>query len=143
MSPNPFKTSAKQKRDRDRDSQPRPRPRLNSQPQGATKGPCKTSKRLAARKWTPYTKHLLRHKIALKSCMRPKMITHTSWRTKRDKLKKTKGAKFAVFSLIFADFCFSWELLHFGSAYFHRKPLDICRKKQKTPRCSQKPVCPI
>ena len=39
---------------------------------------------------------------------------------KRDKLKGTNGAKFAVFfrrfSLIFADFRFSWESQHFGRA---------------------------
>ena len=46
---------------------------------------------------------------------------------KRDKLKGTTGAKFAVFfyrfSLIFADFRFSWELQHLGGAEFHRKPV--------------------
>ena len=44
---------------------------------------------------------------------------------KRDKLKATNGAEFAAsrrFSLIFADFRFSWELQHFGGADFRRKP---------------------
>ena len=42
---------------------------------------------------------------------------------KRAKLKGTNGAKFAVFfSQIFTDFRFSWELQHFGSADFRRKP---------------------
>ena len=54
---------------------------------------------------------------------------------KRDKLKGTNGAKFAVFRrfwLIFADFRFSWELQHFGSADFRRKPqepADFCRNR--------------
>ena len=44
---------------------------------------------------------------------------------KRDKLKGTNGAEFAVFrrfSLMIADFRFSWELQHFRGADFRRKP---------------------
>ena len=52
---------------------------------------------------------------------------------KRDKLNGTNGTEFAVFrrfSLIFADFRFSWELQHFGGADFRRKPqetAEFCR----------------
>ena len=55
---------------------------------------------------------------------------------KRDKLKGTNGAKFAVFrrlSLIFADFRFSWKLQHVGSPdftenrRFSQKRAENCR----------------
>ena len=47
----------------------------------------------------------------------------------------TNGAKFAVFrrfSLIFVDFRFSWEIQHFGSADFRRKPQENADFSQKT-----------
>ena len=56
---------------------------------------------------------------------------------KRDKLKGTNGAQSAVFrrfSLIFANFRFSWELQHLGSADFRRKlqeTADFRRFSQK------------
>ena len=57
---------------------------------------------------------------------------------KRDQLKGTNGAKFAVF----ADFCrfsLSWELQHFGGAGNRR----LSQKTTGNHRFSQKPVCPI
>ena len=58
----------------------------------------------------------------------PKSLAISSPRgIKRDKLKGTNGAEFAVFrrfSLIFADFRFSWELQLFRGADFRRKPQE-------------------
>ena len=53
---------------------------------------------------------------------------------KRDKLNGTNQAEFAVFrrfSLIFADFRFSWELQHFGGADFRRKPQETADFRRK------------
>ena len=72
----------------------------------------------------------------------PVMKCHNSRATKRDKLNGTNRAEFAVFrrfSLIFADFRFSWELSHFGGADLRRKPQIFAENR----RFSQKPVCPI
>ena len=58
------------------------------------------------------------------------ILRHTDERefSRRTKRKGTNGAKFAVFfrrfSLIFADFRFSWEFRHFGVADFRRKPQE-------------------
>ena len=68
---------------------------------------------------------------------------------KRDKLNGTNGPKFAVFrrfSLIFADFRFSWELQHFGGADFRRKPqetADFRRKPQKPADFRRNPFVPF
>ena len=64
----------------------------------------------------------------------------------RDKLNGTNRAEFAAFrrfSLIFADFRFSWELQHFGGADFRGKPQETAEKTAGNRRFSQEPVCPI
>ena len=69
--------------------------------------------------------------------------------TKRNKLNGTNGAKFAVFrrfSLIFADFRFSWELQHLGGADFRRKPQETAefrRKPQETAEFRRNPFVPF
>ena len=50
------------------------------------------------------------------------------------------------FSLIFADFRFSWESQHFGGADFRRKPqktADFRRKPQKTADFCRNPFVPF
>ena len=50
------------------------------------------------------------------------------------------------FSLIFADFRFSWELQHFGGADFRRKPqetADFRRKPQETADFRRNPFVPF
>ena len=53
---------------------------------------------------------------------------------------------FRRFSLIFADFRFSWELQHFGGADFRRKPqetADFRRKPQKPADFRRNPFVPF
>ena len=67
---------------------------------------------------------------------------HLSRGNRRDKLKGTNGANFAVFW--FADFRFSWELQHFRGAEFRRKPqetADFRRKPQETSEFCRNPFC--
>ena len=77
--------------------------------------------------------------MSFESLVASEAACYRSGGIKRDKLKGTNGAKFAVvrrFSLIFADF-----LLFLGITAFRKR-----RFSQKTAgnrRFSQKPVCPI
>ena len=78
--------------------------------------------------------------LAALSCRNPLEIAAMSalrqGGSKRDKLNWTNRAEFfRRFSLIFADFCASWESQHFGGADFRRKPqetADFRRKPQET-----------
>ena len=54
--------------------------------------------------------------------------------------------KIRSFSLIFADFRFSWELQHFGGADFRRKPqetADFRRNPQETADFRRNPFVPF
>ena len=60
--------------------------------------------------------------------------------------KRDKRSQIRRFSLIFADFRFSCELQHFGSAEFRRKPqetADFRRKPQKPAETSRNPFVPF
>ena len=78
------------------------------------------------------------HICYIKELFRDYLCNRFSRGIKRDKLNGTNRAEFADFrrfSLIFADFHFSWEVKHFGSADFRRKPqetTDFRRKPQET-----------
>ena len=78
---------------------------------------------------------------ATNAAKRTEIFLRIDWRNpchsrgiNRNKLKGTNGAKFTVFrrfSLIFADFRFSWELQHIGGAGNRRKPQETADFRRK------------
>ena len=63
-------------------------------------------------------------------------------RTTRDKRSQIRN----FFLQILAEFCFSWELQHFGGADFRRKPQETAefrRKPQETAEFSRNPFVPL